>query len=243
MNSVIAAVGYFVVALLLLVSLPIEALLYAVTLPFDRSRIVTGKYIRWVGRRIAGCYPPWRLRVEGRWPAEGGGFVVVANHQSILDILLLSHVPHEMKWIAKEELFRVPWVGWMLRMSGDIAIRRGERDSGLEALGRAREYLARGVPVMIFAEGTRSRDGKLLPFKSGAFRLAIEAGVPVLPIAVNGTGAGMPKGSPWVRPCTAWARILPPVPTAGLRPEDATKVRDEVRRRIAAELPAMQPGA
>jgi 1-acyl-sn-glycerol-3-phosphate acyltransferase len=241
-NSLIAAVGYVVVALLLLVSLPIQALLFAVTAPFDPSRMVAGKYLRWVGRRIAGCYPPWRLSVEGRWPAEGG-YVVVANHQSILDILLLSHVPHEMKWIAKEELFRVPWVGWMLRMSGDIGLRRGERDSGLEALGRARAHLARGVPVMIFAEGTRSRDGRLLPFKSGAFRLAIEAGVPVLPIAVNGTGAGMPKGSPWVRPCSAWARILPPVPTAGLRPEDANKLRDEVRRRIAAELPAMQPAA
>ncbi len=240
MNSLIAAVGYVFVALLLAVSLPIQALLFALTAPFDPSRKVAGSYLRWVGRRIAGFYPPWRLRVEGRWPAQGGGFVVVANHQSILDILLLSHVPHEMKWIAKEELFRVPWVGWMLRMSGDIGLRRGERDSGLEALGKARAHHARGVPVMIFAEGTRSRDGRLLPFKSGAFRLAIEAGVPVLPIAVNGTGAGMPKGSPWVRPCEAWARILEPVPTAGLRPEEANKLRDEVRRRIAAELPAMQ---
>lgn len=237
-NSLIAAVGYVFVALLLAVSLPVQALLFAVTAPFDPSRMTTGRYLRWVGRRIAGCYPPWRLRVEGRWPPGERGYVVVANHQSILDILLLSHVPHEMKWLAKEELFRVPWVGWMLRMSGDIAIRRGERDSGLEALGKARDHLARGVPVMIFAEGTRSRDGRLLPFKSGAFRLAIEAGVPVLPIAVNGTSAGMPKGSPWVRPCVAWARILEPVPTEGLRPEDAPKVRDEVRRRIAAQLPS-----
>jgi 1-acyl-sn-glycerol-3-phosphate acyltransferase len=237
-NSLIAAVGYVVVLLLLIVSLPIEALLFAITAPFDPSRAVTGKFLRWVGRRIAGCYPPWQLRVEGSWPAEGGAFVVVANHQSILDILLLSHMPREMKWIAKEELFRVPWIGWMLRMSGDIAIRRGARESGLEALDTARAHLARGVPVMIFAEGTRSRDGRLLPFKSGAFRLAIEAGVPVLPVAVNGTGAGMPKGSPWVRPCEAWARILEPVPTTGLRPEEATKVRDEVRRRIAAVLPA-----
>jgi 1-acyl-sn-glycerol-3-phosphate acyltransferase len=95
---------------------------------------------------------------------------------------------------------------------------------------------------MVFAEGTRSRDGRLLPFKSGAFRLAIETGVPVLPVAVNGTGPGMPKGSPWVRPCEAWARILEPVPTTGLKPEDAVKVRDEVRRRIAAVLPASAVG-
>jgi 1-acyl-sn-glycerol-3-phosphate acyltransferase len=90
---------------------------------------------------------------------------------------------------------------------------------------------------MIFPEGTRSARGTLLPFKSGAFRLALDAGVPVLPIAVHGTAHGMPKGGPWVRPCRAFARILAPVPTAGRSPEDAVRLRDEVRRAIAAELP------
>lgn len=236
-NALIAAVGYVLVFALLAISLPIQAVIFAVTAPFDPSRLAAGRYLRWVGRRIADCYPPWKLRVEGRWPEAAGAYVVVSNHQSILDILLMSRMPHEMKWIAKEELFRVPWIGWMLRMSGDIAIRRGEKESGLEALGRARDQLARGVPVMVFPEGTRSRDGRLLPFKSGAFRLAIETGVPILPVAVNGTGAGMPKGSPWVRPCEAWARILEPIPTVGLKPEEAVRLKEEVRRRIARALP------
>jgi 1-acyl-sn-glycerol-3-phosphate acyltransferase len=236
-NALIAAVGYVFVVALLGISLPIQAVIFAVTAPFDPSRIAAGRYLRWVGRRIADCYPPWKLRVDGSWPDGVGACVVVANHQSILDILLLSRMPREMKWIAKEVLFRIPWIGWMLRMSGDIAILRGERDSGLEALGKARAHLDRGVPVMVFAEGTRSRDGRLLPFKSGAFRLAIEAGVPVLPVAVNGTGAGMPKGGPWVRPCEAWARILEPLPTTGLKPEEAVRLKEEVRRRIAAALP------
>jgi 1-acyl-sn-glycerol-3-phosphate acyltransferase len=239
-NALLAAAGYVVVIALIAISLPIQALIFAVTAPFDPSRMASGRYLRWLGRRIAGCYPPWRLRVEGAWPEGVGACVVVANHQSILDILLLSHLPREMKWLAKEILFRTPWVGWMIAMAGDIPIRRGEVESGVEAMGKARAHLARGVPVIIFAEGTRSRDGRLLPFKSGAFRLAIEAGVPVLPVAVNGTGEGMPKGGPWVRPCEAWARILAPVPTAGYRPEEAAKLRDEVRRRIAAELPAEQ---
>jgi 1-acyl-sn-glycerol-3-phosphate acyltransferase len=93
------------------------------------------------------------------------------------------------------------------------------------------------MSVMIFPEGTRSAKGTLLPFKSGAFRLAIEAGVPVLPIAVHGTAHGMPKGGPWVRPCRAFARILPPVSTAGRTPDDVGRLKDEVRRMIAAELP------
>jgi 1-acyl-sn-glycerol-3-phosphate acyltransferase len=148
-----------------------------------------------------------------------------------------------MKWIAKEELFRIPWAGWMLRLAGDIPIRRGDPESGGEALGKAKDYLARGMSVMIFPEGTRSAKGTLLPFKSGAFRLAIDAQVPVLPIAVHGTAQGMPKGGPWVRPCRAFARILSPVETAGRGIEETTRLRDEVRRLIAAELPAEQEKA
>jgi 1-acyl-sn-glycerol-3-phosphate acyltransferase len=169
--------------------------------------------------------------------------VVVANHQSILDILMLARLPREMKWVAKESLFKIPWAGWMMRMAGDISIRRGDAESGGDALARAKTYLARGMSVMIFPEGTRSAKGTLLPFKSGAFRLAIDAGVPVLPLAVHGTAHGMPKGGPWVRPCRAFARILPPVPTAGRSVDDAGKLKEEVRRLIAAELPMERAAA
>jgi 1-acyl-sn-glycerol-3-phosphate acyltransferase len=233
----LAIVGYPVALALIALGLPIQALLLAVTAPFDRNRVVAGRFIRILGVLITMTFPPWRLRVEGRWPGKGP-FVVVANHQSMLDILLLSRLPREMKWIAKESLFTIPWVGWMLRMSGDIPIRRGDAESGGEALARAKRYLARGMNVMMFPEGTRSAKGTLLPFKSGAFRLALEAGVPVLPVAVHGTAEGMPKGGPWVRPCRAFARILEPVETAGRGVEATMELRDEVRRRIAAELPA-----
>lgn len=232
MNVLLAIIGYPVAIALIAVALPLQALLLAASAPFDRNRKVPGRFLRIVGVLISKTFPPWRLGVEGAWP-EGGPFVVVANHQSILDILLLSRMPREMKWVAKDELFRIPWVGTMLRMSGDIPIRRGDAESGGEALARAREYLARGMSVMIFPEGTRSKTGTLLPFKSGAFRLALDAGVPVLPVAVHGTARGMPKGGPWVNPCRARAHILPPVavaPYAG----DVVRLRDEVRAQIQA---------
>jgi 1-acyl-sn-glycerol-3-phosphate acyltransferase len=236
----IAAVGYVIVLLLMALALPVQALLLALAAPFDRNRAVAGRFLRIVGVLMTKAYPPWRLRVEGRWPGKGP-YVVVANHQSILDILLLSQIPREMKWVAKESLFRIPWVGWMLRMSGDIPIRRGDVESGNEALALARAYLARGMSVMIFPEGTRSTKGTLLPFKSGAFRLAIDAGVPVLPVAVSGTAHGLPKGNPWVRPCRATAKLLEPVPVNGLGPDDVAKLRDTVRERIIAALPSLPP--
>ncbi len=237
MYVLIAIIGYPIAIALIAVGLPLQALLLALTFPFDRNRAVAGRFLRFIGAGCGHCFPPWRLEVQGRWPA-GGPFVVVANHQSILDILMLARLPREMKWVAKESLFKVPWAGWMLRMAGDIPIRRGDAESGGEALARARRYLDRGMSVMIFPEGTRSKTGTLLPFKSGAFRLALDAGVPVLPIAVHGTAHGMPKGGPWVRPCQAFARILAPIPTAGRSLDDTGKLKDEVRRLIAAELPA-----
>jgi 1-acyl-sn-glycerol-3-phosphate acyltransferase len=235
-NALLALVGYVLALAIIAIALPLQLVLLLATAPFDRNRVVPGRFLRFAGVALSKTYPPWRLRLEGRWPAGKGPFVVVANHQSILDILLLSRVPHEMKWIAKEELFEVPWVGWMLRMSGDIPIRRGDAESGGEALARAKAYLARGMSVMLFPEGTRSKTGKLLPFKSGAFRLAVEAGVPVLPVAVHGTARGMPKGGPWVNPCRATARLLEPIDTSAYGPEGGSRLREDVRGRIQAAV-------
>ena len=232
----VAALSYLVTFAAILLWLPVEVLLLAVTWPFDRTRRVPGRFLRYVAAFLTYAFPLWRIRVDGRWPPDRRAYVVVSNHQSLLDILVLSRIPREMKWVAKEELFRVPWVGWMFRLSGDIALRRGDAGSGGRAMARARRYLGRGMHVMIFPEGTRSRDGQLLPFKPGAFRLAVEAGAPVLPVAVCGTAEGMPKGSPWVRPARPRIRILDPVETAGMAAGDVERLRDDVRERIAAAI-------
>lgn len=234
----LAILGYLLSLVLVIVALPVQALLLAVTLPFDRNRTIPGRFIRIMAVALSWTFPPWRLRVVGEWPGRGP-YVVVANHQSMLDILLLSRLPREMKWIAKESLFKVPWIGWMFTLAGDIPVRRGDPDSGAGALRKAREYLDRGMSVMIFPEGTRSRTGELGAFKSGAFRLAIEAGIPVLPVAVSGTAAGLPKGGPWVRPCHGVAQVLAPVRASGAGPDEAARLRDEVRARITAALVAV----
>ena len=232
--------GWVAAGLIILVGLPIQLLLWVVTRPFDRNLVVPGRFLRFVGVLLGNTYRPWKFRVDGSWPAQGGPFVVVANHQSLLDIVLLSRMPREMKWVGKEELFKIPWIGWMLRLTGDIAVRRGDSESGGEAVAKARAYLERGMSVMIFPEGTRSRDARLLPFKKGAFRLAIETGVAVLPVVLSGTAEGFQKGGTTVGPCDAVARILPPVPTRGLTQADAGALRDRVRAAFVATLPPDQ---
>jgi len=229
----LAAVAYLVVLVACVLWLVPLALLAALTWPFDRNRRLAGRFLRVVGALPTYAYLPWHVRIEGR-PPKGCAYVAVSNHQSFLDIFVLSRLPREMKWLAKKELFRIPWFGWMFALAGDIAVQRGDRESGGEALTRARRYLDTGMPVMIFPEGTRSRDGKMLPFKPGAFRLAVEAQVPVLPIAVCGSADGMPKGSPWIRPTLVLVRVLEPVETKGLTGGDVVRLSATVRERIGS---------
>jgi 1-acyl-sn-glycerol-3-phosphate acyltransferase len=185
--------------------------------------------------------PLWRFRTSGHTITDPRRpYVVVANHQSFVDILLISHLPWEMKWLSKEDFFRYPFIGWMMRMAGDIRLVRGQRDSVVEAMAACRDRLDKRVSVMIFPEGTRSHDGELKKFKDGAFRLAIEAGVPVLPLAVNGAYTALHKGDWRFDVTDAEVRVLEPIPTDGMTLDDLPQLRDRARDVIAAALATMQ---
>jgi 1-acyl-sn-glycerol-3-phosphate acyltransferase len=209
----------------------------------DVTPRATGRWLRRFGRTAVRLSPMWKFSVEGEAPADIArrAYVVVANHESNADPFLLSFLPWDMRWVAKEEMFRIPVIGTIMRLSGDIALRRGQRDSVRDMMSECRRTLDGGLSVMFFPEGTRSRDGVLLPFKDGAFELAIEAQVPVLPMAIEGTRACMPKGSRWLGEARASVRVLEPISTAGLGPSDVGRVRDAARAQIAAALGASPP--
>jgi len=231
--NLLAAVSYVISVLVIVLMFPVMVLLVVVTLPFDPTRRIPGRFLRLVGSTPTYVFPFWHVRIEGEQP-RSGAYVCTSNHQSFLDIFAMSRQRREMKWIAKEEVFKIPFFGLYFRLSGDIPVLRGDRESGGAALTRARWYLDHGMPVMIFPEGTRSRDGKMGPFKPGAFRLAIEAQVPVVPVAVTGSAYGMPKGSPWIRPTLVLVRVLDPIETKGMTGADVVKLMGTARERIAA---------
>jgi 1-acyl-sn-glycerol-3-phosphate acyltransferase len=234
MNTVRALIGYTFFGLLVATFLVAMPPLLLLTWPFDRQRLIVGRCIRVMAAGIGKFSVVWKLRIEDAAKKPDGPFVAVANHESILDIFLVAGVPWEMKWVAKASLFNVPVVGWFLRMTGDIPVDRQSRESGGTALAKASGYLEHRVPVMFFPEGTRSETDTLRPFKLGAFVTAIRHRVPVLPIAVYGTRDGMPKRSPWIRPTVARAKVLPPIPTDGLKESDAQALADRVRAAIIA---------
>lgn len=209
---------------------PWLALVWLATAPFDPGRYVAGRWFRRAAVTAVALNPLWRFRTSGflvRDPRRP--YVAVSNHESMADIFLISHLPWEMKWLSKESIFKLPFMGWMMRMAGDIPVRRGERASRAEAMEECRDRLAKRVSVMIFPEGTRSRTREMLPFKDGAFRLAIETGVPILPLAVAGTRNALPKGSMLFGRATAEVRVLEPVSTEGLTLADVAVLRDRVR--------------
>lgn len=208
----------------------------------DPTQRVPGQWMRRLGRTASRLTPLWNFQIEGEAPADidHKAYVVVSNHESVADPFLLSWLPFDMRWVAKEELFRAPLVGWAMHLGGDIAIRRGKGESVRQMMEDCTAALAGGISVMMFPEGTRSKDANLLPFKDGAFSLAIKAGVPVLPVALAGTHKMLPKHSRWLGKAHAGARILKPIPTTGLGEADVATLREQARDAISAELPDLR---
>lgn len=240
-RSLGSAWAWFTTGLIVIGWLPSMLVLFAVTVPFDRGRYIVGRWFRMAAMLVAKTNPFWRFRTSGvQIEQPRRPYVVVANHESFADILLISHLPWEMKWMSKAEFFRIPFVGWEMRLAGDIPLRRGSPTSAGQAMSHAREVLRQRVSVMIFPEGTRSPTSELLPFKEGAFRLAIEAGVPVLPVAVAGTRTALPKHDWRFGRARAQVEVLPPVETSGLTLKDASALRDRVREMISQARDRLQ---
>jgi len=232
--------AWLVLAACLVLWIPLMAAARLITLS-DPGRYAVGYLFRRIGPVMATLNPLWRFRTSGTPPPDPRRpYVVVSNHESFADILLISHLPWEMKWLSKAELFKVPVLGWLMRLAGDVPVRRGEGRSAVEALQRCRSVLKNKVSVMIFPEGTRSPTADMLPFKDGAFRLAIDTGVPILPLAVSGTGTALPKHGWRFGRSVAEVRVLEPIETTGLTVKDVPALRDRVRARILEARDALR---
>lgn len=231
-------------AIVVITWLPLVALVRLVTLPFDSGRYAAGYLFRKLVVVHQQLNPLWKFSVVGDVPADPRNpYVVVANHESFVDILLISHIPMEMKWLSKDAFFKIPVLGWMMRLAGDIPLARGDKTSTADAIQQCHDRLGKRVSVMIFPEGTRSKDGELQPFKDGAFRLAIDAQVPILPLAVYGTRTALKKDDWRFGDSAAQVRVLEPIDTVGLGVENVAELREQVRNVIATELCEMRPGS
>ena len=161
--------------------------------PYGKRVYPMFRFWSWCVLKIGGV--ELKVRDTGRLDPRQA-YVFMANHQSNIDIpvLVQALAPFQLRWIAKRELLRIPFFGWALWASKHIVVKRSRSKDVVAAIAGAREKLTRGISVVVFPEGTRSTDGQLLPFKRGGFRLAEQAGVPIVPVTINGSGVLMKRG-------------------------------------------------
>ena len=201
---------------------------------WDRDRRLSHTCTQWWAQTLLAMNPFWQLTVDRRTILDDSQpYLFVANHQSFADIIVVFHIKHQFKWVAKAGLFQIPFLGWSLSLARNIRLRRGSFRSIRRTMDEAQQWLARRISVVFFAEGSRSRTGALTPFKSGAFKLAIETRTPVVPLVITGTRYALPRGS-WIfrHRVRGTLTILPPIDTASYTAADADRLKDRVFREI-----------
>jgi len=214
-----------------------------ILLPFDfENRIYCGRIFRLIGVLACKINPLWHFSIHGNVKPMPTKAVCISNHRSFADCFLIAFLPYEIKWLSKRELFHVPIIGCSMYLAGDIPIDRNNKNSAKIAMQSCANYIEKGVPVMIFPEGTRSKVRDLLPFKDGAFRLAIETQADIQPIAVSGTRWALPNGQEWhMRPAVAKVAMGNPISTIGMTIDDIEKVKILAKKEIERLLKEMEP--
>lgn len=233
MAAVRSVITYVALLAYIAVAGPV-GLFIAAILRWKRGLYALGHAGAWLGLKLAGI----RYRVDGLQRAPDTAVVFCSNHESNVDPPVLFHVLHpQLHVLYKAELRKFPIMGPVFDVGGFVPIDRGDREKAMVSIGRGAESLRAGNSFLIFPEGTRSPTGALLPFKKGGFIMAIQAQVPVVPVAVQGGRAAMRKGSAVVRPVRVSVRVGAPIPTTGLTVADRDalieRVRTEVQKLLA----------
>jgi 1-acyl-sn-glycerol-3-phosphate acyltransferase len=199
----------------------------------NRAKLVHSQCFWWSDSLIA-LNPYWKVKVEGLENIDHSKtYVIVANHQSLADIILIYQTHMYFKWVAKKELLKVPFIGGLLWINDHVLLSREEHGSIKDVYRKAAGHLKSGISMLFFPEGTRSGTDEMGEFKNGAFKLAIKESRPVLPVFLGGAREAIPKGG-WVFSTKVSARlvVLPPIDVSGMQTADFAKLRDQARESL-----------
>ncbi len=230
MRLLVTALFWLVFAATAPIGFVLGVLLAVATAPFDRDRRLVHLFIcRWVFSYLK-LNPLWDVRVHGRERIPAGPSVIIANHQSMADIVACMGLMRSFKFVSKTSLFSLPLIGWMMSLAKYVSVERGKLRSARQMLDQCRYWLHRRMPILFFPEATYSPDGRLLPFKRGAFVLAIEEKVPMVPVLIEGTAGLVVEDGPWLNPrCAIRITVLKPIEVGELGEDD-----DELTGRVRA---------
>ena len=212
-------------------------LVAVIAYPFDPKKVIShGFTVLWT-RLYLTINPGWKVRVENRDMINtAASYIIVSNHQSIIDIALLLQLRINFKWVSKAELASFPFVGWVIWMNDHILVRRGDKQSVVQMAEACKKNLYDGISIFMFPEGTRTT-GELQAFKEGAFILAKDTGVPILPIVLDGASMALPKRGFWFRVRQVFTiRVLQEVSAETISRLDLQQLIAHVRNAITEEL-------
>lgn len=230
----LSVIFYLMFLVFTLAYLAVFCVVFVVVFPFDRQRAVIHHMSRLWTRCYFGLVPRWRVQVEGLEHIDRDkAYVIVVNHRSMLDILLMYVIPLNFKWVSKKEVYKWPIFGWVLWMHGDITIERGTSGAVRKMVKEGKEWLSHGTSVMIFPEGSRGKTAGIGRFKEGAFVLAKSAGVGVLPCVAEGTGTAF-HGWKLNFKNRFRVRVLPPVSAEEVQASDIKEMTRKVRDMMGA---------
>lgn len=233
---------YLFLIVLCTVFMVLSAVALVVCLPFDRARRTVHELSRALVRTFFFIPPCWRQRVIGRELADPHkSYVIVLNHNTVIDIPALYLLPLNFRWVSKREVFRTPFFGQFLVLHGDICIDRGRAAEARDQMvGKGCEWLRRGASVAVFPEGTRSKDGEIHRFKTGAFTLAKEAGVEILPVVLDGTRTLIRKNFTFNWNNRITLRVLPPMPADKVAATEVHELMQQVHDDMVEALAEMK---
>ena len=222
---------------------PVAVVIWALTTAFDRRLVVLHRFTCFWASLYTWLNPAWPVTVVGREKIEPRTtYVMVANHLSLLDILVMFRLFRHFKWVSKIENFSVPFIGWNMSLNRYIKLRRGNRESVIEMMEACETTIGEGSSIMMFPEGTRSSDGEMRPFKPGAFEIALKTRTPILPIVISGTADALPKrgfvlqGRHPIR-----IGVLDPIPYEHFADMTTEELTSHVRQLIADEIETTKP--
>ncbi len=242
MKAVYSSLFWAFLALSSIALFPVAVVIWALTAPFDGRRVLLHKFTCFWASLYTWLNPAWPVTVSGVEKIdEDEACVFVANHLSLLDILVMFRLFRHFKWVSKIENFRVPCIGWNMSLNRYIQLRRGDRSSVVQMMRECEEALAQGSSIMMFPEGTRSPSGKMRTFKTGAFEIALKSKVPVHPIVLRGTSDALPKRGFILQgrhPISI--RLLDRIPYEDFSQMSVEDLTAHVRAVIAAELDEKQ---
>lgn len=218
--------------------------LWILTRLFDRRQVVVHYYAMIWSRIYLLVNPGWKIRIENRERMEKDkAYILISNHQSIIDIALLLQLNVNFRWVSKIELARVPIVGWVLWLNNHIMVRRGDKISVVQMADACRKVIASGVSVCIFPEGTRSVNGNLQPFKEGAFILAKDNNTPILPVVLDGANKALPRNAFWFKVRqTFTVRVLEEIPVEEINRTSTVSMASYASQLMAEELRRIRNG-